>query len=81
MKLSDILFKFTNIDKYFSPQEFWCTICDEQLVKTHNPETGVWFQVGGHTRIHKGNRLDYTGDHETIIFAVCTKCYGDFKYE
>lgn len=91
MKLSDILFKFDGINKYMAPQEFWCHICDQAVVKSEDPASGVWFQASGHVRkarfISKwkgglaNGSLDDSGDHEVVIFAVCTKCYGDFKYE
>lgn len=82
MKLSDILFKFDNISKFVTPQEFWCHICDQNLVKTEDPASGVWFQATGHIRKDKlGSVKDDTGDYECVIFAVCKDCYGDFKYE
>lgn len=81
MKISNILHKFDNIDKHFIPQEFWCAVCDQVLVRSSDPTSGTWFQASGHERILKVARKDDTGNYETIIFAVCTKCYGDFKYE
>lgn len=92
MKLSDILFKFDHISKFMAPQEFWCHICDQVVVNTEDPASGVWFQAHGHVRKSKfvskrrgkwlaNGSLDDSGDHETVIFAVCKDCYGDFKYE
>lgn len=82
-----VLFKFDSINNFFVHQEFWCTVCDYNMVDSHKPESGHWFQVGGHIRQKatlkslKGqdksrHDSDDTGDYENVIFAVCMECYN-----
>lgn len=82
-----VLFKFDNIRNFFVHQEFWCNICDYNQVDSDKPESGHWFQVGGHVRQKatlkslKGqdksrHDSDDTGDYENVIFAVCMECYN-----
>lgn len=88
MKLSNLLFKFDDFNKFHEPQEFWCHACDQVLVKSDDPTTGVWFQASGHVRrfpkklapIGPGNFFRVEED-AIVVFAVCKECYGDFKYE
>ena len=74
--LGRAILQFDNIQQYLEPQSFWCTECDHKMVDSDRPETGKFFQVGGHVRKcrFQSHRPDTTEDHEIVIFAICTEC-------
>ena len=66
--------QFDNIQKFLVRQEFWCSECDHSKVDSSNPNSGRFFQVGGHVRKFEDEGLGDTGDYESVIFAICANC-------
>jgi len=52
-------------------QEFWCSVCDGQIVDSADENTGQFYCAFGHVWIPKKQDI---GDEHMIIFAVCPNC-------
>lgn len=50
-----------------TPQRFFCTRCDHNIVDSTKPETGVFMSVGGHV-------MENDGRWAVVLFACCTEC-------
>lgn len=47
--------------------EYWCSVCDGEIVDSSKPETGAFFNAWGHVL---GDLDAYCG----VQFSVCAKC-------
>ena len=57
---------------YIKGEEYWCTECDNNIVKSDDPTTGTFFYQFGHSWDAKAGKT--TDDYEQIIFAICHEC-------
>lgn len=59
--------------------EFWCSVCDHNIVNSSKPETGKFYSVRGHQRsktIVSGQSVivETDGEYTEVFFAICPDC-------
>jgi hypothetical protein len=67
---------------HFDPpncEEFWCSECDNNIIKSDDSATGKFFSVRGHVFDFK--KLKVTGEWPTVVFAICSSCLKEKKNE
>lgn len=52
--------------------QYWCQVCDSNLVDSEKPETGTWHYVAGHD-------VRNPAEYVTIRFAICYQCGGKLE--
>ena len=60
------MFKTTTM----KPQNFWCSVCDLNIVDSEKPETGDFYEIHGHQR----GTENEIGDYHSVLFAICPDC-------
>lgn len=62
---------FTKIS-FDEQQEFWCHVCDSNLVNSDDKQTGMFFRMNGH--VWENCKI---GTFKPIVFAVCCDCLNN----
>lgn len=52
--------------------EFWCNVCDRNVVDSEKPETGDFFLQYGHA--FNSDSRAYDGEYIGVMFAICNEC-------
>lgn len=53
-------------------QEFWCNVCDNNVVDSNIPESGKYFLHAGHS--YSSRSKEYDGPYVMVMNAVCFSC-------
>lgn len=56
------------------PQEFWCDVCDNVIVKSAEPNTGKFFSRHGHVWNGINHSTPMSEDYLIVVWAVCSDC-------
>lgn len=54
------------------PEQYWCNVCDHNIVDSENPLTGHYYVQIGHAWNSKSK--NYDGDYTGVMFALCYEC-------
>lgn len=60
--------------------EFWCSVCDHNLVDIDNPQSGNFYEVCGH-KLKWDRGWVEIHDVESVMYAVCHDCSDKVRQE